>query len=864
MNLGYGNNIRSTLASDINATQTIIRVMPGTGKLFAETLQPDAALKNESYNLPLYSKLTLTDEFETIFEICHLISVSGDNLTVIRGQEGTTAKGWSLNDIVSNFSTRGSENTLIQVEDLQSGKYLSAIAGGTNDLLTVSLPSTFFVNGENTFALRAPLIVFPKLTNTGACKIQLTVSGKVIGSLPVLKGTDTPLVAGDIVANVPVVVMLDPDKKKFFIINAATTQLVINEYLKYGSPEWSAVTSPYDKGAIVHHNNVYYVSIVDKNSATPGDDPSKWQDFIYRRAEQEEADDGMDPSLIITPPVLQQSLKNALGDITTELAPFLLPVGIIVAWGSTTPPDGWIEANGQAFDQAKNPKLLQVYPSGTVPDLRGRFVRGWAHGSTVDTDANRNILSTQEDAIRNITGMLDGGEAKVSQLFGENPTTTGVFQNEHWVDSQANGADQGRYGRFNGLSFDASRVVPVADENRPKNLALMYIVKTDQADNIKPDPTPTNIVITPSSLNVGTGATQQFTAQVFPVDLAPNFPVSWVSTDTSVGTIDGNGLFTAIGAGTTDVIASVSSGLSIRASVRVDILLTAIALDSIPDMVAGDSLELKITKTPADATEDITYSTTDSAVANITADGRLIAAGEGTATIGVTGKISGKNASQIVKVTAAPVEAEFLQIDNNLSEIAEAGEDAQAKSREHLGLGIMATKNSVITVVPSGEGVDPFTAAPGIYFLEVGAILHNAPDEAMLLTIANVTLTVYKTNYSARLSHFGRLNQPGTNPDVLMAVEWLFVPQQGEEHAPRWQWLGDGGAVGMPVAGGDIVVMSMEEAAETDSTSSRYLDQRRLLVLTAGKLNNILTAEEEAELQELTKLGLEEISCVKR
>ncbi|MFC0139212.1 phage tail protein [Erwinia mallotivora] len=57
--------------------------------------------------------------------------------------------------------------------------------------------------------------------------------------------------------------------------------------------------------------------------------------------------------------------------MTTELAPFLLPVGVIVAWGSTVPPDGWIEANGQAFDRTKNPKLLAIFPSGTVPDLRG-------------------------------------------------------------------------------------------------------------------------------------------------------------------------------------------------------------------------------------------------------------------------------------------------------------------------------------------------------------------------------------------------------------------------------------------------------------------------------------------------------------
>ncbi|MEN8540991.1 phage tail protein, partial [Escherichia coli] len=68
-------------------------------------------------------KITLTDNKESAFEICHLVSVSGDVLKVIRGQEGTTAKGWSLNDVVANFATRGSENHFVQIAQLQSGHY---------------------------------------------------------------------------------------------------------------------------------------------------------------------------------------------------------------------------------------------------------------------------------------------------------------------------------------------------------------------------------------------------------------------------------------------------------------------------------------------------------------------------------------------------------------------------------------------------------------------------------------------------------------------------------------------------------------------------------------------------------------------
>ncbi|WP_447875332.1 phage tail protein [Serratia fonticola] len=232
MILGFGNNIRSALAADINSTQTVIAVMPGTGALFAKTLQAEASLVNPSYTSTLYSKLTLTDELETVFEICHLVSVSGDNLTVIRGQELTKAKGWSLNDVVSNFPTRGSENNFVQIEDLQSGKYLSATAGGSANALTVSIPSTFYVNGGNTFALRAPLLVTPTLTNTGAVTVQLTVSERVVGTYPVVKGGNTPLIAGDIIKDVPLLVMLSSALSAFVVVNPVTGVFSSTDYLR--------------------------------------------------------------------------------------------------------------------------------------------------------------------------------------------------------------------------------------------------------------------------------------------------------------------------------------------------------------------------------------------------------------------------------------------------------------------------------------------------------------------------------------------------------------------------------------------------------------------------------------------------------
>lgn len=217
MIIGFGNNVVSSLAADITASQTTIQVMPGTGAMFANLLTSDYV--NSSNPLKTYAKITLTDAKETAFEVCHLTAVNIDMLTVIRGQEGTTAKGWSLNDVIANFATRGSENQFVQIEELQSGHYVAGVAGGTENNLTLELPATYFVNGGADWTLRTPLVVIPVLNNTGPSTLQLTMGGRVLGKFPLYKGNKAELSANDIIKDAPVLCVLDNTRTYFSVLN---------------------------------------------------------------------------------------------------------------------------------------------------------------------------------------------------------------------------------------------------------------------------------------------------------------------------------------------------------------------------------------------------------------------------------------------------------------------------------------------------------------------------------------------------------------------------------------------------------------------------------------------------------------------
>lgn len=149
-------------------------------------------------------------------------------------------------------------------------------------------------------------------------------------------------------------------------------------------------------------------------------------------------------------------------------------VGIPIPYPLSTVPTGCLAMNGQRFDTRRYQKLAQKYPSGVLPDLRGEFIRGLDNGRGVD--AGRALLSAQSDAIRNIIGQLGTDNGWIFR----NPT--GAFydpyngtntQRLRAVTTSEGIGDDGR--SLGWLSFDASKVVPTANENRPRNIAYHYI-----------------------------------------------------------------------------------------------------------------------------------------------------------------------------------------------------------------------------------------------------------------------------------------------------------------------------------------------------------------------------------------------------
>ncbi|MFZ5131382.1 gp53-like domain-containing protein [Enterobacter roggenkampii] len=97
------NNAQTVLAAGISASATSLTVNSGTGSLFPA---PSDGVS--------FFKLTLIDAATgQLTEIMHVTARTGDTMTIERGQEGTTARAWSANDIAANMMTAGTLNYIL-------------------------------------------------------------------------------------------------------------------------------------------------------------------------------------------------------------------------------------------------------------------------------------------------------------------------------------------------------------------------------------------------------------------------------------------------------------------------------------------------------------------------------------------------------------------------------------------------------------------------------------------------------------------------------------------------------------------------------------------------------------------------------
>jgi len=177
-----------------------------------------------------------------------------------------------------------------------------------------------------------------------------------------------------------------------------------------------------------------------------------------------------------------------------------VPSGAVFCIAVASVPSGYLECNGQSVSRTTFAALFAIigtqYGSASgstfnVPDLRGEFIRGFDNGRGVDS--GRSIASSQSDqndqhshgfSMTASTRSLTGTVQKIAETFSASGTASGVFAKTSAINAAATPASTDSSPSA-GFSMDASHTHSVSgsinnqggNESRPRNIAMMYVIK---------------------------------------------------------------------------------------------------------------------------------------------------------------------------------------------------------------------------------------------------------------------------------------------------------------------------------------------------------------------------------------------------
>ena len=184
--------------------------------------------------------------------------------------------------------------------------------------------------------------------------------------------------------------------------------------------------------------------------------------------------------------------SDGSGNLSFTALPQAVPTGSVHVMATTTAPSGYLKCNGAAVSRTTYADLFAIIGTTwgegdgsstfNVPDLRGEFVRGWDNGK--GTDSGRSFASSQssQNAQHNHTAtttITDPGHKHTtsvdnSKLF---PAAGGES-----ISFGGAGSYPARTFTMNtnttGITAATTTANQGGSEARPRNIAMMYVIKT--------------------------------------------------------------------------------------------------------------------------------------------------------------------------------------------------------------------------------------------------------------------------------------------------------------------------------------------------------------------------------------------------
>ena len=176
------------------------------------------------------------------------------------------------------------------------------------------------------------------------------------------------------------------------------------------------------------------------------------------------------------------------GNLSFTALPQAVPTGSVHMMATFTPPSGYLKCNGAAISRTTYADLFAIigttHGSGdgsstfNVPDLRGEFVRGWDDARGVDSgrvfgsSQGQSYQSHNHTATSTVTDPGHNHSVTAARSIGGN-TDDGGAPDQRVTQQTFNSGS-----RTTGITVSTSIANSGGSETRPRNIAMMYVIKT--------------------------------------------------------------------------------------------------------------------------------------------------------------------------------------------------------------------------------------------------------------------------------------------------------------------------------------------------------------------------------------------------
>ncbi len=184
MTILWSNNASTTIAGSITPASLTVTLAAGTGAEFPSPTGGDY------FCCTFYDQAT-----KTVNEICHCTSRTGDVCTIVRAQEGTTAKAWNAGDIFANLVTAGTLASFVQTGTTPAANTTIVYTGDD----TSTTPNLIIANTNPvpaSLVLGMQFNIRVKNSNSGPTNLQLNGAASVAST----RQNGKPHTAGDLTA----------------------------------------------------------------------------------------------------------------------------------------------------------------------------------------------------------------------------------------------------------------------------------------------------------------------------------------------------------------------------------------------------------------------------------------------------------------------------------------------------------------------------------------------------------------------------------------------------------------------------------------------------------------------------------------